>query len=215
MEINVKVTRTKTNLPAVAEIGGAIGKTKGDAQIFCRDDGGKKTATHIPRLEDFYTIGHALFVLQKHDYLIRVERSRSTVCKIIVAQFTGTIDAEENAQFIVRHIKSSKRWDVVPPDCLQPAIDAAVAKAGQTDIQEAVWYERKQPLVSLPVARGSMTARALTFDYAPGFVAVTDVKQTAADEISICLSNGIQLCMYIKACDASNYKAASTGTGER
>lgn len=205
MEITVKISRTNTGLPAVAETGGAIGKTKGAARIFCRDTGSKKIATHIPKLDDFETKGHALFVLQNHDYVILVERSRTTVYKVTIAQFTGNIDADDNAVFIIRHIKQAKRWDVMPPEYLQPAIDAAIAKSCQEEVREAVWYERKQPPVPVPLP-AKPAAATFAEEYVPGFVAIKDVRQTAADEISVCLTNGVQLCVYIKTCSPADYK---------
>jgi len=211
MDLSIKVTRTKTGLPAISETGGAIGKTKGVAQIICRDDGSKKIATYVPRPEEVETKGHAVFVLQKHDYVILVERSRTTVYKVTIAQFTGDIDAEDNAVFAVRHVKQAKRWDVMPPEYLQPAIDAAVAKSCQEEIQEAVWFERKQPpVMGAPVSLSAIKNQAPAFaqQYVPGFVAIQDVRQTADDEISVCLTNGVQLCVYIKACTPRDYKAA-------
>lgn len=206
MEITIKVARTNSNLPAVAETGGAIGKTKGEARIFCRDNGSKKIATHIPKSDDFETKGHALFVLQNYDYVILVERSRTTVYRVTIAQFTGNIDANDNAMFAVRHIKQAKRWDVMPPEYLQPAIDAAIAKSCQEEIQEAAWYERKQPPAPVSLPAKSAPASFAAEEYVPGFVAIKDVRQTAADEISVCLTNGVQLCVYIKACSPADYK---------
>lgn len=213
MDLEIKVTRTKTGLPAIPEVGGAIGKTKGFAQIICRDDGSKKIATYIPKPEEIETIGHAVFVLQKHDYVIQVERSRTTVYKVTIAQFTGDIDAEDNAVFAVRHVKQAKRWDVQPPEYLQLAIDAAVVKSSQEDIQEAAWYERKQqPVLGAPVSllaiKNQAPVQAFARQYVPGFVVIQDVRQTADDEISVCLTNGVQLCVYIKACTPRDYKAA-------
>jgi len=211
MELTIKVTRTKSGLPAVSETGGAIGKTKGFAQIICRDDGSKKIATYIPKPEEIETIGHAVFVLQNRDYVIHVERSRTSSYKITVAQFTGSIGAvdregenEEYAVFEVRNVKSGKKWDIQPPECLLPAIDAVVAKSSMENT-EAMWYERRQQPVPLPV---KSPAPAFAQEYVPGFVAIQDVKQTADDEISVCLTNGVQLCVYIKACTPKDYKAA-------
>lgn len=221
MELTIKITRTKTGLPAIAETGGAIGKTKGFAQIICRDDGSKKVATYIPKPEELDTVGHAVFILQNRDYIIQVERSRSTSYTVTVAQFIGNIgtvdrdgETEEYAVFEVRHVKSGKRWDIIPPESMEAAIDAAVAKSSQEN-QEAVWYERKQPPAplpakpSVPVPPPAKSApAAFAEEYVPGFVAIKDVRQTAADEISVCLTNGVQLCVYIKACSPGNYKAA-------
>ncbi|HWR06152.1 hypothetical protein [Sporomusa sp.] len=219
MEITVKVSRTNIGLAAVSETGGAIGKTKGFARIICREDGSKKMAIYIPRPEEFETSGHAVLILKPRDCIIQVERSRSTSYLITVAQFTGEIDQDENAIFTVRYIKTGKRWDIQPPDHLLAAIDAAVAKSSQEDVQEAVWYERKQPPaigapVSLAAIRNQAQAPvpAYAHEYVPGFVAIDSVRQTAADEISVCLTNGVQLCVYIKACDPSNYKPGNTGT---
>jgi len=212
MELTIKVTRTKSGLPAVSETGGAIGKTKGFAQIICRDDGSKKIATYIPKPEEIETIGHAVFVLQNRDYVIQVERSRTSSYKITVAQFTGSIGAadregesEEYAVFEVRNVRSGKKWDIQPPECFSPAIDAAVAKSSMENIAEAVWFERKQQPVPLPV---KSSAPAFAQEYVPGFVAIDSVRQTADDEISVCLTNGVQLCVYIKACSPRDYKAA-------
>jgi hypothetical protein len=213
MEITIKVSRTKTNLPAVSETGGASGKTKGEARIFCRDNGSKKIATHIPKPDNFEVDGHAVFILQKYDYVILIERSRTTVYKVTIAQFTGDIDAEDNAVFAVRHIKQAKRWDVQPPEYLQPAIDAAVAKSSQEDIAEAIWFERKQPpVIGTPVPlsaiKNQAPVQAFAQQYVPGFVVIQDVRQKADDEISVCLTNGVQLCVYIKACTPRDYKSA-------
>ena len=197
----------------MSENGGAIGKTKGFAQIICRDDGSKKLATYIPKPEEIETKGHAVFILQKHDYVIQVERSRTTTYKVTIAQFTGDIDADDNAVFAIRHVKQAKRWDVMPPENLQLAIDVAVAKSSQEDITEAAWYERKQPSVigspvSLSAIKNQAPVQAFAQQYVPGFVAIQDVRQTADDEISVCLTNGVQLCVYIKACIPRDYKSA-------
>lgn len=218
MELSIKVTRTKTGLPAIAETGGAIGKTKGFAQIICRDDGSKKIATYIPKSEEMNSVGHAVFILQNRDYVIQVERCRTTSYAVTIAQFAGRIgtvdregETEEYAVFEVRHVKSGKRWNVMPPECLEAAIDAAIAKSSQEDVQEAAWYERKQPPVPMPQSLSAKPPAPAVFaeEYVPGFVAIKDVRQTAADEISVCLTNGVQLCVYIKACSPGDYKSAA------
>ncbi|TWH45920.1 hypothetical protein [Sporomusa sp. KB1] len=194
MEYLLTVTRTKTGLPAVAETG-AAGKTKGFARILCRDNGGKKTATYLPQPEEIEDIGHVVFVLQKNDYCIAVERSRTTAYKITVTQFSGTIDDQEQALFELRHSYSGKRWDVMPPEYLQPAIEAAKAKS-QAELPAGAWYQTKQP--SPPVSPSAPVLKP--GDFVPSFLGIRELRQIADDEFSVCLTNGVQFLVYIKEC---------------
>lgn len=198
MDFLLTVTRTRTGLPAVAETG-ASGKTKGFSRVFCKDDGCKKTATYLPKPEEFEDkAGHVVFVLQRHDYCISVERSRTTAYKITVAQFTGTIDDQEQALFELRYSYSGKRWDVLPPEYLLPAIEAAKAKS-QAEAPAGVWYQAKQSL-GVSVTPSAPVAAVKPGDVVPAFQGIQELRQIAPDEFSVSLSNGVQLLIYVKEC---------------
>lgn len=195
MEYTVPISRTKTGLPAITETGGATGKTKGAARLVCYSNGSKKTAIFIPATEEREEKGHAVFVLSNGDYIVDVQRTRTSVYAVTIAQFCGHVSEEDQATFQTRHVLTGGKWDIMPPESLLAVIDAAKEKSRQTE-PEPLWFEPKVaptiiPDLQRPAPRPVPPPEA-------GLVSITELVQTAPDEFSLGLSNGVQLLIYIK-----------------
>jgi hypothetical protein len=199
MEYIIPISRTKTDLPAITETGGATGKTKGEARLVCRNNGSKKTAIYIPPVEERAEKGHAVFVLQPGDYIVIVIRSRNTSFAIDIAEYTDRISVEGKALFEVRHSFKNSAWDTEPPDFMLPVIEAAKAKTRQ-NTPEPLWFEKKVAPPTIPTQQQSQTpfARSAAPFGDSGLLTITELTQIAPDEFSLGLSNGIQMLIYIK-----------------
>jgi len=188
----IPITRTKTDLPAVAETGGAVGKTKGQAVLFCRSNGARKIATFLPLPEETAEKGHAVFVLQNNDCVIEVTRSRTDSFSITIAQYTNVLSGNE-AVFEVIHFFKSGKWDVIPPEHFTSVIGAAKEKSCQLECREPIWFERKVAPVQVPIPQ-----RTVPRPEDCQFPVIAELVQTAPDEFSLGLSNGIQMLIHIK-----------------
>lgn len=145
MDISVDVSKTKSGLPCIWECGGGMTST-GRAQVICKSDGGKKTALALSHrsLE-----GHALFVLNEGDLIIKVFRSREGL-KIIVAKVNLDRISEDrwsdygkiyrDVRFDVIMTYSDGEWDKEPSQGLEEAIKSAVEKSRDYHCRSAYWY---------------------------------------------------------------------------
>lgn len=144
-ESKMKFEVSKSGKSVFWECGGA-GTNTGIAEIICNSDGSKKTALFFKRGGQLSKGRHALFVVDTGDVLIGVRQHRGDV-EIDVILIGDIVETTE--KYITRDVNyishfSEEQWDIAPPEYLDTAIRAAVAKAFDYHCR-SVYYGIEKP----------------------------------------------------------------------
>ena len=122
-ETKMEVEVTKKGYPALWEEGGGH-KNTGYAQIITASLGSRKTPLFINRHGELANGQHALFIVEKKDYIIKVYNDNINVYQI------KDFNIEEKYVVMDRMYEFSQgEWDEEPPEFLMDAINAAVEKS--------------------------------------------------------------------------------------
>ena len=122
---NMKIEKTKKNLPAMWERGGGYTNT-GEATIIAGPNGEKKRPVYIRRRGSLACDNHALFVVKPGDVVVKVSHHR----RDFEIEIYKILDFEEETA-VVEQVNSFSRgeWDKEPPTYLEQAVQAAMNKA--------------------------------------------------------------------------------------
>jgi len=131
----LQATFSKSGLHCLDECGGGRTST-GEARILTNADGTAPTAIHILRSGHLACESHAIVPITPGMFVINASHHRGdftiTVGRII--DIDGDKAVIENfAEY------SFGEWDVIPPEYLIPAIEAAKAKAMDYHCRRAYW----------------------------------------------------------------------------
>lgn len=125
MEKQIKIEKTKKNLPALWERGGGYTNT-GEAVIIANGDGTAKRPIYIRRRGPLACENHALFVVKPGDIVVEASHHRRDF-EIRVWCIDQILN--EEAQLNLLHEFSLGEWDAELPAYLEAAVQAAMYKA--------------------------------------------------------------------------------------
>jgi hypothetical protein len=130
----IEIERTKRGHPALWECGGGRRNT-GEVTIIASQSGGPKRAIYIRSRGSLANEHHALFIIEKGDYIIECNHHREDFNIYIykILDFKTETKQKEKTEDIaiaeLMHEFSMGEWDKEPPAYLEAAIQAAKEKA--------------------------------------------------------------------------------------
>lgn len=133
MKPMVHVELTKKGYPAVWENGGGLSNT-GHSLCVADSEGKRKTALFVRTGGHLACSNHALFILNKGDYLCKVWRQRSDygiyVYRVLDSKPIEHHNYHDDKFLSIElcHEYSKGEWDVDPEEFLHPLIQAAKDK---------------------------------------------------------------------------------------
>lgn len=122
----MKISRTKTGLPALWESGGA-GRNTGFAVCVANADGTPKTALFVRHGGDLCNGHHALFVVRPGDLVCEATQERGDF-SVTLYRLGAELDDTEMSHDIIAEY-SEGEWNVAPPDEAADLINATCHKA--------------------------------------------------------------------------------------
>jgi len=125
MIFNIELT--KKRFPAMWEAGGGSSNT-GDAIIITNNNGGPKKPVYIRQKGKLSNSLHALFVVQKEDYIVVAKHHRRDF-DIYIYKINDIDIENKTASTTLISYFSEGEWDKEPPAYLAIAIDATTKKA--------------------------------------------------------------------------------------
>jgi hypothetical protein len=131
----IEATLSKKGHTCSWEKGGGYSNT-GNSTIITNADGTPPIAIHIQRSGPLACAEHALIPVSVGMYIIETEHHRCNFT-IKIAQIVGV----NGDKLTLSHISefSFRQWDIMPPTYLQPAIEAAMAKAKHYHCRRHYW----------------------------------------------------------------------------
>ena len=130
----IKIEKTKKGYPALWECGGGCRNT-GEATIIASQSGAPKKPIYIRNRGSLANSHHALFIIEKGDYIIECNHHREDFNIYIykILDFKTETKQKEKTEDIaiaeLMHEFSMGEWDKEPPAYLEAAIQAAKEKA--------------------------------------------------------------------------------------
>lgn len=143
-QLMVRVDITKKGYPAVWENGGGLSNT-GHSFCIAKADGTKKNALFVRTGGHLACSDHALFIVNKNDYICKVWRHRGdyevTVYKVLDEKPVGNKNYHDDKFLPVQvcHEWSNGEWDVDPDMSLESFIQAAKDKTCDYHCRSMYW----------------------------------------------------------------------------
>ena len=123
----ILIEKTKKGYPAFWEAGGGYTNT-GEATVIASPSGGPKKPVYVRRRGHLANGQHALFIIEKGDYIIKCDHHREDF-EIEIFRITGF--EEENTYAMIEQVNyfSQNEWEADLPAFLEAAVQAAMKKA--------------------------------------------------------------------------------------
>lgn len=125
----IEIEKTKKGYPAYWEAGGGFSNT-GKAIIIASPNGGPKKPVYVRRRGHLANGQHALFIIEKGDYIIKCDHHREDF-EIQIFRVLNFEEEKEEIYAITEQVNRFSRgeWDKEPPAYLEQAVHTAMHKA--------------------------------------------------------------------------------------